>query len=163
MAGHLEVRTALTFRPMRETDLDRVMENETRSYAYPWTRGVFLDCLRAQNECWVAERDTILIGHGVLSIAAGEGHLLNVCVRRDQQGQGLGRQVVVHMLARACAAGAVRLFLEVRPSNRVARALYASLGFSEIGLRKGYYPASAGSEDAVVLALPLTQPGRPQG
>jgi ribosomal-protein-alanine N-acetyltransferase len=140
---------------MRQSDLDRVMENETRSYAYPWTRSVFLDCLLQHHECWVAERAGVLIGHSVLSLAAEEAHLLNVCVRRDHQGQGLGRQLVVHMLTLAREAAARTVYLEVRCSNRIAHALYLSLGFSEIGLRKDYYPASDGHEDAVVLALTL--------
>ena len=138
---------------MEAGDLDRVVENETRSYAFPWTRGVFGDCLKSRHECWVAVRERDVIGHGVLSIGANEAHLLNVCVRRDQQGQGLGRQIVVHMLDRAAQRGATVVYLEVRPSNRVAAALYASLGFHEIGLRKDYYPAEMGSEDARVLAL----------
>jgi [ribosomal protein S18]-alanine N-acetyltransferase len=140
---------------MRAEDLDRVLENETRSYAFPWTRGVFADCLKSRHECWVVERDELLVGHSVLSVAANEAHLLNVCVRRDQQGQGLGRQTVVHMLDRARASGARTVYLEVRPSNRVASALYLSLGFREIGRRKEYYPAEMGSEDAMVLALTL--------
>ncbi len=140
---------------MAPEDLDRVIENETRSYAFPWTRGVFSDCLKSRHECWVAVREGDLIGHGVLSIGANEAHLLNVCVRRDQQGNGLGRQIVVHMIDRAERRGATVVYLEVRPSNRVASALYASLGFREIGLRKDYYPAELGSEDARVLALSL--------
>lgn len=156
MAHDIQPRPPLTFRPMQTRDLDRVLENETRSYAFPWTRGVFADCLKSRHECWVAERDGMLVGHSVLSVAANEAHLLNVCVRRDQQGQGLGRQIVVHMLTRAREAGATVVHLEVRPSNRVASALYASLGFREIGRRKEYYPAQAGSEDAVVLSLTLS-------
>jgi [ribosomal protein S18]-alanine N-acetyltransferase len=155
MADDQPVRSALTFRPMSGDDLDQVVENETRSYAFPWTRGVFVDCLQARHECWVVERAALLIGHGVLSVAAGEAHLLNVCVRRDHQGQGLGRQLVVHMLGRARDRGARAVFLEVRPSNRIASALYASLGFREIGRRKAYYPAELGSEDAIVLTLSL--------
>ena len=91
---------------MAPDDLDRVIENETRSYAFPWTRGVFSDCLKSRHECWVAVRDNDLIGHGILSIGANEAHLLNVCVRRDQQGNGLGRQIVVHMIDRAERRGA---------------------------------------------------------
>ena len=140
---------------MEEADLDRVVENETRSYAFPWTRGVFSDCLRSRHECWVAHRDDIIVGHGVLSIGADEAHLLNICVRRDEQGQGLGRQIVVHMLERAVQRGATVVYLEVRPSNRIAGALYASLGFREIGRRKDYYPAEMGNEDARVLAIAL--------
>ncbi len=143
---------------MAPDDLDRVIENETRSYAFPWTRGVFSDCLKSRHECWVAMRDNDLLGHGILSIGANEAHLLNVCVRRDQQGNGLGRQIVVHMIDRAERRGATVIYLEVRPSNRVAGTLYASLGFREIGLRKDYYPAELGNEDARVLALSLGPP-----
>jgi [ribosomal protein S18]-alanine N-acetyltransferase len=143
---------------MAPDDLDRVIENETRSYAFPWTRGVFSDCLKSRHECWVAVRDNDLLGHGILSIGANEAHLLNVCVRRDQQGNGLGRQIVIHMIDRAERRGATVIYLEVRPSNRVAGALYASLGFHEIGLRKDYYPAELGNEDARVLALSLDPP-----
>ena len=140
---------------MAPDDLDRVIENKTRSYAFPWTRGVFSDCLKSHHECWVAVRESDVIGHGILSIGANEAHLLNVCVRRDQQGNGLGRQIVVHMIGRAERRGAAVIYLEVRPSNRVAGSLYASLGFREIGLRKDYYPAELGNEDARVLSLSL--------
>ncbi len=155
MAQRIYARPKLTFRVMEVSDLDCVVENETRSYAFPWTRGVFADCLRSRHECWVAIRESDVLGHGVLSVGAEEAHLLNVCVRRDEQGQGLGRQIVVHMLDRAARRGARVVYLEVRPSNRVAAALYASLGFVEIGLRRDYYPAELGNEDARVLSLTL--------
>jgi ribosomal-protein-alanine N-acetyltransferase len=158
VAQRISPHPRLTFRPMAPDDLDRVIENETRSYAFPWTRGVFSDCLKSRHECWVAVRDNDLLGHGILSIGANEAHLLNVCVRRDQQGNGLGRQIVIHMIDRAERRGATVIYLEVRPSNRVAGALYASLGFREIGLRKDYYPAELGNEDARVLALSLDPP-----
>ena len=158
MAHDIPPRPRLTFRPMQAGDLDQVLENETRSYAFPWTRGVFSGCLKAGDECWVAERDDVMIGHAVLSIAAKEAHLLNVCVRRDQQGQGLGRQMVAFMLGCARDRGAGMVYLEVRASNRVASDLYLSLGFREVGRRKEYYPAELGSEDAVVLVLTLGQP-----
>jgi ribosomal-protein-alanine N-acetyltransferase len=145
----------IELRPMCVDDLDHVVANETRSYAYPWTRGIFADCLNAGHECWVVQMSRDVIGHGVLSIAAGEAHLLNVCVRRDEQGHGYGRQLVRHMLDRALARGADVVFLEVRPSNHVAGALYESLGFNEIGRRKNYYPAAYGHEDARVLAIQL--------
>jgi len=140
---------------MEGDDLEHVLVNETRSYAYPWTRGIFADCLKAGHECWVLMRRSAIIGHGVLSVAAGEAHLLNVCVRRDDQGQGLGRILVRHMLDRALARGAEVVFLEVRPSNYVAGALYESIGFNEIGRRKDYYPAAHGHEDARVMAMQL--------
>jgi ribosomal-protein-alanine N-acetyltransferase len=142
-------------RLMQQEDLEEVVANELRSYAFPWTRGIFADCLNARHECWVMCRDKDLIGHAVLSVGAGEGHLLNLCVRRDLQGCGYGRLLALHMMGRAHARGASALFLEVRPSNVVAGNLYESLGFNEIGLRKNYYPSHVGHEDARVLAVAL--------
>jgi ribosomal-protein-alanine N-acetyltransferase len=146
---------AVALREMRVADLDRVMQNEVRAYAFPWTRGIFLDCLRAGYENWVVELDGDIVGHGVLSVAAGEGHVLNVCIGRDHQGRGLGRRLTCHLIERARARAAALLFLEVRPSNHAAVRLYASLGFNEIGVRRNYYPAHDGHEDARVLALDL--------
>lgn len=143
------------FRPMQDGDLDAVLENEVRSYQFPWTRGNFADCLRAGHECWVMLLCGEVAGHGILAFGAGEAHLLNVCVRRDEQGRGYGRALVRHMLERAQARSAEMVFLEVRPSNRVAVGLYRSLGFNEIGLRRNYYPAQLGHEDAQVMALDL--------
>lgn len=145
----------ISFRTMLPDDLDQVVENEQRSYQFPWTRGNFSDCLAAKYECRLLLLDAQIIGHGILSVGAREGHLLNVCVRRDQQGHGYGRALVVHMLERAKARGADMLFLEVRPSNLVAVNLYRSLGFNEIGVRRNYYPAQSGHEDAQVMALDL--------
>ncbi len=147
----------ISFRPMLAADLDSVLENEIRSYQFPWTRGNFSDCLTAPHECRVLLLDAQILGHGILALGAQEAHLLNVCVRRDRQGQGLGRSLVVHMLERARLRGADMVFLEVRPSNLVAINLYHSLGFNEIGLRKDYYPAEKGHEDARVMALDLGQ------
>jgi ribosomal-protein-alanine N-acetyltransferase len=146
----------LSFRRMRAEDLDVVMENEVRSYAFPWTRGIFVDCLKQRYECWVVERDQAVIGHGILSVTGtGEAHLLNVCIAREHQGEGFGRRLVEHMLGRARTRQADAVFLEVRPSNRVAVAIYESLGFNEVGRRKNYYPTHTGHEDARILALQL--------
>lgn len=139
-------------------DLDSVVENELKSYEFPWTRGIFVDCIRADHECWVICDGEGVIGHGILSVAAGEAHLLNLCVMRTRQGEGHGRTLARHMLERARDRGAEAVFLEVRPSNVVAIALYSSMGFTEIGTRKNYYPAHLGHEDAMVLALAL-EPG----
>lgn len=148
---------AESFRAMTMNDLTAVLRNETRSYQFPWTAGIFADCIAsADNECWVVERDDGVIGHGVLSHGAGEAHLLNVCVVRDRQGQGCGRRLAEHLLARARARNAAVVYLEVRPSNRVALALYASLGFREVGRRRDYYPAANGNEEACVMALVFT-------
>ena len=96
-----------------------------------------------------------VVGHGVLSVAVGEAHVLNVCVAPACQGQGFGRALLDHLLGRALALRAEVVFLEVRPSNGVAIALYESVGFNEIGRRRNYYPAAIGHEDALVMALDL--------
>ena len=145
----------ITFRQMSLADLDEVIQIENRAYAYPWSRGIFSDCLTAGHECRLICVDATIVGHGILSAAAGEAHLLNVCIKRDLQGTGLGRQFVHHLVHRAGVLGAKMLFLEVRPNNKVALALYDSLGFVQIGVRKDYYPGEQGREDALVLALRL--------
>jgi [ribosomal protein S18]-alanine N-acetyltransferase len=150
----------LAFRAMQEGDLDAVLENELRAYAYPWTRGNFADCLSTRNDCRVAEYRQHIVGHGVLAVAAGEAHLLNVCISRDHQGRGFGRLLALHMLERAGHLAAGVVFLEVRTSNRVARSLYESLGFRTVGVRRDYYPAAFGHEDACVMALELPPPQR---
>ncbi len=141
---------------MGREDLDEVLRNEFRAYAFPWSRGIFLDCLRSGYECQLLCVDDAVSGHAILSSVADEAHLLNICIRRDLQGRGFGRLFVRHMMQVALETGAERMFLEVRPSNRVAVALYESLGFLEIGQRKDYYPSIHGREDALVLALALS-------
>lgn len=144
-----------SLRPMLEKDLPRVMQNERRAYPFPWTEQIFRDCLHAHYSCWVAEKTGDMAGHAVLTVAAGESHILNVCVNPLLQGQGLGRLLVVHLLEVAKARQANTVFLEVRPSNKVAYALYNSLGFNEVGHRRNYYPSHMGREDALIMALVL--------
>ncbi len=144
-----------SLRPMREADLDAVLEIELRAYPFPWTRGIFLDCLRADYPSWVLQRDGDIIGYGMLSLAAGEAHVLNVCTAPEEQGQGHGRRLLRALLQLVRARGAQRVFLEVRPSNTAAIALYHDEGFNEIGRRPRYYPAKHGREDALVMAKEL--------
>lgn len=144
-----------TLRPMREDDLDVVMAIERRAYPFPWTRGIFRDCLRADYPAWIHERAGVAIGYAVLSLAAGEAHVLNLCTAPEAQGAGHGRQLLRRVLQQARARGAQRVFLEVRPSNAPAIALYHDEGFNEIGRRPRYYPAIGGREDAIVMAMEL--------
>lgn len=145
----------ITFREMAEADLDEVLQVEFLSYAFPWSRGIFQDCLKSGYDCRVLCVDNEVVGHAVMSSAAGEAHLLNVCVRRDLQGKGYGRLFVRQVIKRAQLLGAAQLFLEVRPSNRIAMRLYESLGFVQVGTRKDYYPSDIGREDANVFALEI--------
>ena len=146
---------AASLRPMREADLDAVMLVEERAYPYPWTRGIFRDCLRAGYPMWLLEQQGVIVGYGVLSIAAGEAHVLNLCTAPGHEGQGLGRRMLQALLRIARGHGAQRVFLEVRPSNPRAIALYERNGFNEIGRRPRYYPAHDGREDAIVMAMEL--------
>jgi ribosomal-protein-alanine N-acetyltransferase len=144
-----------SLRPMREDDLDAVLEIELRAYPFPWTRGIFQDCLRANYPAWVLQRDGRIVGYGLLSMAADEAHVLNVCAAPEEQGQGYGRRLLRALLQLARGRGAQRVFLEVRPSNPAAIALYDAEGFNEIGRRPRYYPAKGGREDAIVMAKEL--------
>jgi len=143
------------FRPMTEDDLAEIMDIEHRAYPFPWTHGILRDCMRVGYSCWLYEVTGVIHGYGVMSAAAGEAHILNLCVRPESQGQGLGRKIMTHFIALARRHGVDTLLLEVRPSNLAALALYQDMGFNEVGVRKNYYPAEQGREDALILALAL--------
>ena len=146
----------LHIRNMREGDLDSVFGNEQAAYTHPWTRGILRDCLRAGYHCLVATAGERIVGHAVLSVAVGEAHLLNLCVAPDAQGQGVGRRLLLRAVRMAREGAADTLFLEVRAGNHIARGLYESEGFCEVGERRGYYPHDEYErEDAVVYAKPL--------
>jgi ribosomal-protein-alanine N-acetyltransferase len=147
--------TAPQLRPMRESDLAAVMRIEMRAYDYPWTYGIFQDCLRYGYCCWVFERDDCVDGYGIMSIAAGEAHILNLCVRPEVRRHGLGRKILNFLVDLARRHDADTVLLEVRPSNRAAVSLYHELGFNEVGTRRNYYPAESGREDAMILAKTL--------
>ncbi|MEN5426751.1 ribosomal protein S18-alanine N-acetyltransferase [Stenotrophomonas pennii] len=142
-------------RALRESDLNAVMVIEERGYPYPWTRGIFLDCLRAGYPGLALEEDGLLVGYALLSIAADEAHLLNICVDPLNQSRGRGRQLLRAIVGLARDRGVQRVFLEVRPTNTPALSLYHSEGFNEIGRRPRYYPAADGREDALVMAIEL--------
>jgi ribosomal-protein-alanine N-acetyltransferase len=141
----------LEIRSMQDADIPQVLRIERASYAFPWTEGIFRDCLRVNYTCRVAEIAVIAVGYGILSVAAGEAHLLNLCVADAYRCRGIGRRLLADLLQAAGNAGAREAFLEARPSNICAIRLYQSLGFMQIGMRRGYYQAVDGREDAIVL------------
>ena len=141
----------LRLRPMQAGDLAAVVEIEQRVYPFPWTEGIFGDCLRVGYQCTVLELEVVLVGYGIIASGAGEAHLLNVCVREEFRSRGFGRALLRHMLQLAAAGGAAVVFLEVRPANTGAIRLYESMGFHQIGVRRGYYQAEVGREDAIVM------------
>jgi len=142
-------------RDMQDDDVPAVLEIEKSAYEFPWTEGVFRDCLRYRNICRVYETGQGIMGYGVLSVAAAECHMLNICIAPAYQNRGYGSLLVAQLLHEARKAGARAAILEVRVSNAAAFRLYHKLGFNEIGMRKRYYPAHGGREDALVLAREL--------
>ena len=142
-------------RPMLAADLDQVMPIERAIYDHPWTHGNFRDSLHAGYSCWMLECAGDAAGYGVLMIGVKEAHLLNLSVARAWQRRGLGHHLLHHFIAIARSEDAQCMFLEVRPTNLAARALYSQAGFHELYVRNGYYPAAHGREDAILMGLNL--------
>jgi ribosomal-protein-alanine N-acetyltransferase len=145
----------INFRPMDEQDLAAVLSIESAAYDFPWSRVIFRDCLRVGYCCWVMECDGVIQGYSVMSVAVGECHILNLCVNPGSHGKGYGGVLLDFMLEIARKHEADTAFLEVRPSNDAAKRLYSQAGFGEVGLRRNYYPARLGREDAVIMARSL--------
>ena len=146
---------APVIRAMSYDDLDAVLEIEGVAYDFPWSRQIFSDCLMAGYLASVLDYGNELIGYSVLSTAAAEAHILNLCVDPDFQRRGYGNRMLEHQLDYARSIGIKRMFLEVRPSNHEAIALYENAGFTPLGVRKSYYRAADGREDALVLMLEM--------
>jgi len=142
-------------RDMQVTDVPAVLAIERAAYEFPWGEGILRDCFRFGYLCKVYELRGEIIGYGIISIGADECHFLNVCIAPPYQKHGHGARLVTHLLQAARQAHARTALLEVRVSNTAAFHLYYKMGFNEIGVRKGYYPARAGREDALVLAREL--------
>lgn len=150
-------------RPMRELDLDAVVAIESGAYPFPWTRGIFADCLRVGYSCWVMTVDDAVIGYGIVAVGAGEAHILNLCIDQEHQGCGYGRRLLDRLIDLARWHRANAVFLEVRPSNFGAVRIYRRAGFQIVGRRPNYYPKSgpgAGEraerrEDALIMAFSL--------
>ena len=144
--------------PMTAADLDAVMLVETGVYAFPWTRGNFIDSLAAG---YVAQllrdgRGERLLGYFIALGGVDEMHLLNITVAPDHRRHGFARLMMAALVERSRAVRAHRVWLEVRVSNDVALAVYRRFGFREQGVRPGYYPAAHGKrESAVVMSLEI--------
>jgi ribosomal-protein-alanine N-acetyltransferase len=145
------VRPKTQIRAMLPSDLRAVSAIERASYQFPWSSGIFRDCLLAGYHCLVADLGGTIVGYGIMSIAAGEAHLLNLCVHPSVHRQGFGRRLLSALLLQADHRGADKVYLEVRPSNRAAIELYLSVGFEHIGMRPSYYQSKEGREDAAIF------------
>jgi ribosomal-protein-alanine N-acetyltransferase len=142
-------------RVMSTSDLDAVMAIERVNFPYPWTEGNFKDSMSSGYICLVMEQPDQLVGYAVLMMVLDEAHLLNISVDKAYQGKGWGRYLLLHMMDVGRGKGGLNMFLEVRPSNHSALGLYESMGFNEMGIRPGYYPAHNGREDAVLMGMAL--------
>lgn len=149
------LKADVSYRPMKSADLDAVMAIEPEIYPFPWTRGNFSDSIKAGYSCWVCEHEKQVIGYAVLMMVLDEAHLLNISIAKTHQGRGLGKRLLEHVIRVARGHKGQMMFLEVRPSNRSALRLYENMGFNEFSVRKGYYPAANGREDAILMGLAL--------
>lgn len=145
---------------MREADLAQVLRIEMRVYPSPWTEDYFSHCLQIGMCCRILEQHSVIEAYGVMSVAAGEADILNLCVRPASRRRGLGRHMLTHLLDLARQLSAKTVCLEVRVSNLPARSLYQSMGFKAIGIEKDYYRLAQGCEDALIMARPLSSTQR---
>ena len=143
--------------PMAVRDVDDILRIEYEAYSHPWSRANFTDSIASGYRCWVCREGGELIGYFVLMLAVDEAHLLNISVVDRRRGLGFGARLLRHAMESARRGGAATLLLEVRPSNTEALALYRHFGFRQIGVRRGYYPAFQGREDALVLTRTLEE------
>ncbi|MDB5764546.1 MAG: rimI [Herminiimonas sp.] len=150
-------KQSMHFARMQVDDLTEVLAIEYAIYPYPWTRGNFLDSLYSGYETWVLrDMPGMLLGYFLLMLAVDEAHLLNITVRTDSQGRGIGCMLLDKVVALSRGKNMQSLLLEVRPSNQRALKVYQHYGFSQIGVRRNYYPAARNArEDAIVMRLPL--------
>jgi ribosomal-protein-alanine N-acetyltransferase len=144
-----------TLRSMQVSDLDTILAIESDVYEYPWTRGNFEDSLNAKHQAWMMMQTEQVIGYAVMMTVLDEAHLFNISIAKAYQKQGLGYALLNDMIIRAKKVGAKHMFLEVRASNVSARQLYEKIGFDEVHVRRGYYQAKAGREDAVLMRLDI--------
>jgi ribosomal-protein-alanine N-acetyltransferase len=142
-------------RKLREDDLGQVALIENATQAVPWTEKIFKDCWGAGYPGWVLEQDAKVVSFSIVAMHGDECHLLNLCVHPRYQRQGLGSQMLLHVLHYAKQQAAMMIYLEVRESNARAIALYKKMHFTQIGTRKEYYPGLNGREDAFIFARDL--------
>ena len=144
--------------PMQGQDIVPLAGVEAQIQAFPWSEGNFKESLSAGYDCWAMRQGSDLIGFAVVMRVIDEAHLLNIGITPARQGQGLGARLLQFASQHAFNQGAIKFFLEVRPSNTQAVKLYRAFGFHEIAKRKNYYPAVEGREDALIFERALPCP-----
>lgn len=146
----------MILRDMTEADLDAVLCIEREVHAHPWTQGNFSDALRSKYQCKVCESESGgMLGYAVMMLAVDEAELLDIAIAAGHQRHGWGRKLLEEMMVLARRHEMHRMVLEVRASNAAAIGLYKSMGFTDIGLRREYYQAENGREDAILMGREL--------
>ena len=146
----------VTSRAMLDEDLTQVSQIERDATAFPWSLKNFQDCLKAGHQAWVfCDLSEEIVGFTIVQKVVDETHLLNICVRQQEQGLGLGQLILNAVIAYAKQIDSVLIVLEVRRSNNRAQSLYSQAGFNEMSIRKDYYPAKQGREEAVLMGMDL--------
>jgi [ribosomal protein S18]-alanine N-acetyltransferase len=149
---------SLSYRAMRDDDIAAVALIERDVYVFPWSAGNFRDSLLSGYQCWGCWADGELIGYAIILVSLDEAHLLNFAVSRSWQNQGVGVRFLTFVINESKRMCCEMLYLEVRPSNMIGRRLYERFGFQQLGLRRNYYPATTGREDALFLGLNISPP-----
>lgn len=144
-------------REMHPDDLEQVIRIEHEIFLFPWSIINFSDSIKAGYHCrvLVQPNSDLVMGYGILMTGPGEAHVLTLGVGAAWQSQGLGRKMLRHLIELSRKHQAEFVLLDVRESNTGAINLYERLGFQQIAVRKGYYPAMCGREDALVMKLEL--------
>ena len=149
---------SLSYRGIRDDDIAAVALIEQDVYVFPWSAGNFRDSLLSGYQCWGCLMDGELIGYAIILLSLDEAHLLKLAVSRNWQSQGVGARFLNFVISESKRMGCEMLYLEVRPSNAIGRRLYDRFGFQQLGLRRHYYPATTGREDALFLGLNISPP-----
>jgi len=141
---------------MKANDIIDVVRIEQEANQFPWSTKNFEDSLKAKHKAWIFVNDSDeIIAYTIVQKVVDETHLLNICVKPSAQGKGLGHEVLNHVINFANSISSVLIVLEVRSSNQRAQQLYLQAGFNEMSVRKDYYPAEEGREDAILMGLDL--------
>jgi ribosomal-protein-alanine N-acetyltransferase len=152
LVSKVNLKPILSYRPMTLNDVTYVLTVENEVYPYPWTERILQDCIKVGYDCWLALENDDIVAHAIVSVAAGESHLLNLSVSAKHQSKGIGKAFIDFLIDTVRSKNATVMLLEVRPSNLQAISCYDAVGFNEIGCRKDYYPAANGKEDALLYA-----------
>jgi [ribosomal protein S18]-alanine N-acetyltransferase len=146
-------------RLMQEADLNEVIDLVQSASEFAWSPQNIKESFLSKNDesfvlCSKSSND--VLAYAVIHNVLDESHLLNIVVKKKQQGMGLGSYFLRQLIVFIKEQKQQSLLLEVRASNAIAIKLYERLGFQHNGTRKAYYPSDIGREDARLYSLSLT-------